>query len=99
MPSKQRLEIGLLLLASVILLNEPTYAQVSISSPAATRAKATQKPEGVAARVSAIVASGRLADLRWSNFSNYQAQLISFYRPFGYQPAWVRDGQPNRTGR
>ncbi len=67
-----------------------------MSSPAETRAQAspTQKPEGAATRLRSIVASGRLADLRWPNFLNYRSQLNSFYRPAGFEPAWAVDGQP-----
>jgi murein L,D-transpeptidase YcbB/YkuD len=46
------------------------------------------------ARINAIAASGRLDDLRWPNFANDRSQVINFYRPFAYQPAWIRDGQP-----
>jgi murein L,D-transpeptidase YcbB/YkuD len=43
----------------------------------------------------AIVASGRLADLRWPDFPDYQADVQSFYEAGGYAPAWSRDGQPS----
>jgi len=59
-----------------------------------SQSESVQKPEGVGARLSAMVASGRLADLRWPNFSNIRSQVTSFYRPAGYELAWVRDGQP-----
>ena len=96
MHSRRRLETAILLLVASLLLSRPTSARVSQSSPAAIPAKGsyTHKPEGVAARLSAIVASGRLEDLRWPNFSDYRPQLATFYRPSGYQPAWVRDGEP-----
>jgi L,D-transpeptidase YcbB len=48
----------------------------------------------VAARLNAIVASGRLADLRWPNFSDYRVHVTTFYRPSGYKLAWIRDGEP-----
>jgi L,D-transpeptidase YcbB len=50
--------------------------------------------QGAAARINAIAASSRLDDLRWPNFANDRSQVITFYRPFAYQPAWIRDGQP-----
>jgi murein L,D-transpeptidase YcbB/YkuD len=79
-----------------MLVSGPTSAQVKQSSPTATGAKAasTQKPDDTAARLSAIVASGRLEDLRWPNFSDYRSQLTNFYRPSGYKLAWVNDGEP-----
>jgi murein L,D-transpeptidase YcbB/YkuD len=50
--------------------------------------------QGAAARINTIAASSRLDDLRWPNFANDRSQVITFYRPFAYQPAWIRDGQP-----
>jgi L,D-transpeptidase YcbB len=92
----RRLTIALLLVAGCTLLNRPGFAQVSKRSsiPAQAPASSAHNRQGAAARLGAIVASGRLAELRWPNFSNYRPQMTSFYRPFGYEPAWVRDGQP-----
>jgi L,D-transpeptidase YcbB len=73
-------------------LGGQTSAQGKKTSPAAT--SATQKPDGVADRLSAIVASGRLKDLRWPDFSDYRQHLTNFYRPSGYRLAWIRDGEP-----
>ncbi len=42
-----------------------------------------------------IVASGRLADLRWPDFSDYRVLVEGFYAPAGYAPAWIRGGQPS----
>ncbi len=80
----------LFLMAASTLCGGAAFAQAHKSTPAGS----AQKLEGAAAQLSAIVASGRLADLRWPNFSNYRSQVTSFYRPFTYEPAWVRDGQP-----
>lgn len=41
-----------------------------------------------------LVASGRLNDLRWPDFSDFQASVDSFYEQGGYAPAWSRDGTP-----
>jgi murein L,D-transpeptidase YcbB/YkuD len=93
--TRQQLEIASLLLAFV-LLDGLTFAQVSRSSVGATRANASSTPKlkGTAARLSGIVASGRLEDLRWPDFSDYRSQLAGFYRSSGYTLAWVRDGKP-----
>jgi hypothetical protein len=32
--------------------------------------------------------------VRWPNFSDYRPQLAAFYRPSGYQPAWLPDAEP-----
>jgi murein L,D-transpeptidase YcbB/YkuD len=41
-----------------------------------------------------MVASGRLEDLRWPDFSDYRLHLTNFYRPSGYKLAWIHDGEP-----
>ncbi|WP_263367800.1 L,D-transpeptidase family protein [Edaphobacter bradus] len=96
MRSRRQLQIAILLLVAATLLSVPTAAQVAKSSSAATSAQAssTKKPKGAATRLSAIVASGRLEDLRWPNLSDYRLHLTNFYRPSGYELAWVRDGEP-----
>ena len=95
MRSRPQLEITILLLIASTPLNGHAFAQAR-TTPAATSKKAssTQKPAGAPARLSAIVASGRLDDLRWPNFSDYRLHLTNFYRPSGYKLAWIRDDQP-----
>jgi murein L,D-transpeptidase YcbB/YkuD len=92
--SRQRIEISILLFVASILLSHPASAQVKTNSPPSVKTSATQKPEGAAARLNAIVASGQFEDLRWPDFSDYRVHLTNFYRPAGYKPAWIRDGQP-----
>ena len=46
-----------------------------------------------------LVAAGVLPDLRWSKFSDCQAQVASFYQSGGYAPAWTRDGAPTNQAR
>ena len=96
MRSKRRIEIAILLLLALIPCRGQTSAQNRTSSPVATTAKAssTQKPDGVAARLNAIIDSGRHEDLRWPDFSDYRVHLNNFYRPSGYKPVWIRDGEP-----
>jgi murein L,D-transpeptidase YcbB/YkuD len=40
-----------------------------------------------------IVSAGKLADLRWPDFSDYRVHLRNFYEPADYELAWIRDGQ------
>jgi L,D-transpeptidase YcbB len=54
---------------------------------------AWQVPQEAAA-LRDIVASGRLADLRWPDFSDYRTHLVAFYEPVAYAPAWLQAGQP-----
>jgi L,D-transpeptidase YcbB len=94
--SSRRLKIATLLLVSPMLINGQTSSQKRTGPPVAASVKAnsTQKPTGVASRLSAIVASGHLDDLRWPEFSDYRSHLTNFYRPSGYKPAWIHDGEP-----
>ena len=41
-----------------------------------------------------IVSSGRLAELRWQNFSDYQKYVKEFYEAGNYQLEWTRGGKP-----
>jgi murein L,D-transpeptidase YcbB/YkuD len=49
-------------------------------------------PEGEAS-LRGWIDSGRLADLRWPDFSDYRVHVTNFYAPAGYALAWVRDGR------
>jgi murein L,D-transpeptidase YcbB/YkuD len=94
--STRRLEFAFLLLVVPMHLSGQASAKSAKSSPVATSAKSgsAQKPTGTPARLSAIITSGRLVDLRWPDFSDYRLHLTNFYRPTGYKPAWIRDGEP-----
>ena len=50
-----------------------------------------------AAALKNIAATGRLADLRWPDFSDYKVLVDGFYAPAGYAPAWVKGGQPSAS--
>ena len=41
-----------------------------------------------------IVASGKLPELQWPNFSQQSAAVKEFYDEAGYRLAWSRDGKP-----
>jgi L,D-transpeptidase YcbB len=86
--STRRIEIAILLLIATMPFNRQTIAQPTAKSTS------TKKTDGVASRLSAIVTAGRLDDLRWPDFSDYRLHLTNFYRPAGYKPAWIRDGEP-----
>jgi len=46
-----------------------------------------------------ILTSGRLSDLRWPDFSDYQVHLENFYKPSGYGLAWIRENQATPQAR
>jgi L,D-transpeptidase YcbB len=93
LPCRRLPQTAIVLLVASFLLTASAWAQ-PIRNPPAAKSPTAQKPEGVAARVSAVISSGRLEALRWPTFTDYRAHLINFYRPSGYQLAWVHDGQP-----
>src|ERR1700722_5761119 len=43
-----------------------------------------------------VADAGRLADLRWPDFSDYRLHVQNFYAPTGYVPAWIENGGPTR---
>ena len=47
-------------------------------------------------RIQALVTSGNLDGMRWSNFSDYRSWLQRFYEPAGYAPAWVQGSTPSK---
>lgn len=59
---------------------------------ASTAAMAAQSEASTVLRE--ISTTGRLADLRWPDFSDYRDHFQKFYEPVYYSLAWVRDGQP-----
>ena len=63
--------------------------------PSKNAATGTPQPETSAA-LRAIVAAGRLPDLRWPNFSDYSAPVKSFYETSNYASAWLKDGEPTQ---
>jgi murein L,D-transpeptidase YcbB/YkuD len=70
-------------------------AQATSSASAAGTRAPGKTPSGTASgELRALVASGRLEDLRWPNFSDYRQHVENFYRPANYAFAWIRDGQP-----
>jgi L,D-transpeptidase YcbB len=94
LPFRRRPQIVLLVLIAGIWLTGLAMAQVKSSSAAPGDKASSVQNSSVAGKLRAIVDAGRLGELRWPSFSNYQTQLVSFYRPSGYQRAWVRNGEP-----
>lgn len=61
-------------------------------------ASSTHPSSGAAGQVRAIVASGKLADLRWPVFSDFKAEVDRFYRP-AYALAWLHGGKASAAAR
>ena len=66
--------------------------------PGTVEAQNSGTPESLSAageqELRAIVASGRLADLQWPNFSEHVAAVKEFYDESGGRLGWSRDGKP-----
>jgi murein L,D-transpeptidase YcbB/YkuD len=58
--------------------------------------KARSKPNTTdyADNVQQAVSSPQLAIMKWSNFSDYQPQVQTFYDDRNFELAWIRDGKP-----
>ena len=64
----------------------PTHPEISPGSFASPEPLSAQGQ----ASLQAILRAGKLADLRWSDFSDYAPQLQKFYESYGYTLSWVR---------
>jgi L,D-transpeptidase YcbB len=52
------------------------------------------RAEATAGAMRDLANAGQLAELRWPNFSDYRADVQSFYEASGFENAWSRDGRP-----
>jgi murein L,D-transpeptidase YcbB/YkuD len=64
--------------------------QVAPQSTASSTVDAT----AVSAQLRTIAAAGTLADLRWSNFTDYRQHVQRLYEGVNYASVWLRNGQP-----
>lgn len=79
-----------LLLTSAASSSDPQSQRSTSASPPEASAASAKTANDLRARV----ASGRLDDLRWPNFSDYRAHIENFYEPTAYSLAWIRSGKP-----
>jgi L,D-transpeptidase YcbB len=69
-------------------------ASTQSETPAKSAARPQQlSPQGQAA-LQAIIQSGKLSDLRWPDFSDYDKHLQKFYDSYAYSLPWVRGMEP-----
>lgn len=93
--TKQGRLLDLLAITCVLLSSDPL--EVKAALPIDT---GLQSPAGFpsasqsSAALRDIVASGKLSDLRWPDFSDYRVHLKNFYEPAGYALVWLRNNQP-----
>ncbi len=81
-------------ISSVIGAVRPAFADNTAT--ATTLPTSTPVPLGPQGQpeLQALVFAGKLADLRWPDFSDYHGQATLFYTASGYALAWVNDGRP-----
>jgi murein L,D-transpeptidase YcbB/YkuD len=72
-------------MAAVILVGGCRKARKTISAP--------NSPD-YASNLQALTGQGQLPMLRWPNYSDFQADVKTFYGDRNYELAWSRDGRP-----
>jgi L,D-transpeptidase YcbB len=86
--------MGIVVISSVIAAVRPACADSTTT--ATTVPTSTPVPLGPQGQpeLQALVFAGKLGDLRWPDFPDYQGQATLFYAATGYAPAWINDGRP-----
>jgi L,D-transpeptidase YcbB len=81
----------------IVACKSSTPASASVKQQPVISGGQTLTPAGVAA-LHAIADSGRIADLRWPDFTPYKAEFGKFYDSNGYSLAWVANGKVSPQG-
>ena len=91
LPLMRSTSLVVLLAASIATTNAAAVLQGS-------QGAATTSPES-SATLRAIVAAGRLPDLRWPDFSDYRALVTKVYESSGYVPVWLSNNEPTQQAQ
>jgi len=89
-----------LLLATVLLWTSPARANAGNDERVHDRAairNTAEEPASLSARkdLPALIRMGRLAEMRWPSFADQRRTLEDFYKPDGYELAWINEaGRP-----
>lgn len=91
-------------LASVIVLASSMAALSSCRNTiehSSTRGPSTPQDLDTAGleELRSLLASGRLTDLQWPDFSDRAASVREFYEQTGYKLGWIRDGKPTEQAQ
>jgi murein L,D-transpeptidase YcbB/YkuD len=91
--------LALLVLGLILAPTEGCKATRRMAYNVFHHRKAKSKPNTTdyADNVEQVVNSPQLAIMKWSNFSDYQAQVQQFYDDRSYELAWTRDGALTNT--
>jgi L,D-transpeptidase YcbB len=79
--------LAFLALSTALAPGSTVAADASPAAPATAASTATDE-------LGALVAAGRLSDLRWPNFSDVRPDVARFYAAGGNTLAWVNGGKP-----
>jgi len=90
--------IAVTVLFASVVLNANGSGRDSLSPGRATVAETVGDQEA-SGTLRNIVQSGRLADLRWPDFSDYRKHVENFYGPTTYALAWLQGGEPTPQAR
>ncbi len=89
------LSTPVILVLCILALRLETHAAESpaASAPVSTPASAASTTPAEA-QLLALIESGKLADLRWPDFSDYRDRVRDFYAAGGNHLAWTSNGSP-----
>lgn len=76
------------LIVTLAIAPHPALAADAVT-PGATPAMSPQAQE-----LQTLADAGALAGLRWPNFNDFRGQVVMFYSPAAFAPAWTSDGRP-----
>ena len=87
-----------ILLASVLLWTSPALANAANDERVHDRVEiGNVAREAVSVRggkeLSALIRTGRVAEMRWPNFADQRRAVEDFYKPAGYHLAWINESQ------
>jgi L,D-transpeptidase YcbB len=86
----KRIRLTALLAATLFNLGSTPAGNTLPVAGIRTRSAATAETSSEStATLRDIVATGRLTDLRWPDFSDYRTQVASFYDSAGFIPVWL----------
>jgi len=88
--AKKAILIGLL--GVILAVNSDFTGNPAVAGHPITVEKTTSR-DGPNDWIRQIIASGKLSDLRWPDFSDYRSHLKSFYESSGYSLAWIRENK------
>lgn len=88
---------SLLALLAVALWPGPAMSQQVTSSPAAggSTTPASNLSTPIQTELSTLIAAGNLPDLHWPNFTDYRADVKTFYDAGANSLAWIKNDQPS----